>query len=111
MNVDYKLIGSRIKSCRRRKNFTQEQLAENLGVSVGYVSQAERGATKINIEFLSSVADILQCDTAFLITGSSQGSANYMADEISSRYSRLGPNEKRLVIGFMDLLLENRLSD
>ena len=33
MNVDYKLIGSRIKSCRRRKNFTQEQVAEKIGIS------------------------------------------------------------------------------
>ena len=47
MSIDYKLIGSRIKSERIRQKITQEKLAESLDVSVGYVSQLERGITKI----------------------------------------------------------------
>jgi DNA-binding XRE family transcriptional regulator len=39
MSLDYKLIGSRIKSARKRMGMTQETLAEKIDVSVGYVSQ------------------------------------------------------------------------
>ena len=35
MQVDYKLIGARIKEQRRLKGYTQENLAEKLEVSVG----------------------------------------------------------------------------
>ena len=41
MNVDYKLIGSRIKAERKKLGITQEVLAEKLDVSIGYVSQIE----------------------------------------------------------------------
>ncbi len=46
MSMDYNLIGSRIKQRRREAMLTQENLAEKLSVSVGYVSQIERGITK-----------------------------------------------------------------
>ena len=48
MNVDYGAIGQRIKQVRRSRDMTQERLAEALSVSVGYISQIERGVTKIN---------------------------------------------------------------
>ena len=45
MSVDYQLIGRRISQYRRAERKTQENLAEGLGVSVGYISQIERGVT------------------------------------------------------------------
>ena len=46
MNVDYGAIGQRIKQVRRSRDMTQERLAEALSVSVGYISQIERGVTR-----------------------------------------------------------------
>ena len=43
MSIDYKIIGKRIKERRKICQITQETLAEKLGVSVGYISQIERG--------------------------------------------------------------------
>ena len=51
MNVDYSLIGERIKKTRKMRGMTQDALAERLGVSIGYVSQVERGITKISLDF------------------------------------------------------------
>ena len=39
------MIGNRIKQLQLAASMTQEQLAERLEVSVGYVSQVERGIT------------------------------------------------------------------
>ena len=50
MRIDYKLIGNRIKTERKKSGITQEVLAEMLDVTVGYVSQVERGITKISLE-------------------------------------------------------------
>ena len=50
MNIDYKLIGQRIKRERKVRGITQEVLAERLNVSIGYVSQvgaASRGSALI----------------------------------------------------------------
>ena len=56
MNVDYSAIGQRIKRSRRARGMTQEHLAEALTVSVGYISQIERGVTKISLDTLAAVA-------------------------------------------------------
>ena len=41
--IDYAFIGARLKEARIRKNMTQEQLAEELGVSNKTVSKWENG--------------------------------------------------------------------
>lgn len=43
MAVDYTIIGERIKNARKEKNMTQEKLAEQMGVSIAFLSRIERG--------------------------------------------------------------------
>ena len=106
--VDYRLIGGRIREKRKQNHLTQERLAEDLGVSVGYVSQVERGVTKISLELLSAVASLLSCDPGELITGSATASEAYLRTELLEQVSRLTDREKRLVLSFVRWLAENR---
>ena len=85
MNVDYKLIGDRIKKARKFKGITQDVLAENLGVSIGYVSQVERGITKISLDLLAAISSILECDIASLITESATNLSKYMESDLLSK--------------------------
>ena len=68
MSVDYAAIGQRIKGRRREQKRTQEWLAEQLQVSVGYISQIERGVTKVNLDTLSEIGASLGCDLGELVT-------------------------------------------
>lgn len=65
MNIDYKLIGRRIQQIRKEKGLTQDNLSEKINVTVGYISQIERGITKINLDTLAQIATILECDIFF----------------------------------------------
>lgn len=105
MNIDYALIGSRIKSKRKEKRMTQEMLAEALEVSVGYVSQVERGVTKISLDLLAEISGILECDIAFFVSGTSASGENYLKTELASKYDRLSVRDKRLVLGIIDVML------
>lgn len=105
MNVDYVLIGSRIKLKRKEKRMTQEMLAEALDVSVGYVSQVERGVTKISLDLLAEISGILECDIVFFVSGTSASGESYLKTEISSKYDRLSARDKRLVLGIIDVML------
>ena len=78
MNIDYKLIGERIKQARKSKGMTQEVLAEKLSVSIGYVSQVERGITKISLDLLGAISSILECDVASLVSKTAVESNEYM---------------------------------
>ena len=107
MNVDYKLIGTRIKSERARHGITQELLAERLDVTVGYVSQVERGITKISLDLLAKISTILKCDVADLITNSAVNADGYLSDEITNEVRKLKSRDKKAVLALIRALLEN----
>ena len=52
MKIDNKAIGKKIKFYRQQKSFTQEEFAEAIGVSPGYVSRLERGIKRAGLETL-----------------------------------------------------------
>ncbi len=60
MNIDYKVIGNRIKDIRTAKSWTQAKLAEKSGVEPSYVSHIERGVTKLSLPTLISIANALE---------------------------------------------------
>ena len=106
MNIDYKLIGERIKLERKKKNLTQEVLAEKLDVSIGYVSQVERGITKISLELLGAISNILDCDIATLVTGCAVVCPGYLTEELSLALSTLNGRKRKLLLEFAGLLGE-----
>lgn len=105
MNIDYSLIGARIKEARKRAGMTQEKMAEELDVSIGYVSQVERGITKISLDLLGAIAGILKIDLAYFVNGANVSAENYMTDEMTRDFSKLSSRDKRLVTEFIKLLL------
>ena len=109
MNVDYKVIGSRVQAQRKRRGLTQEVLAEKLDVTVGYVSQVERGATKISLDLLAAISAILGSDLGMLVSGTAVGNERYLAFEMEADYEKLSERERRLVLSFIRMLLENRV--
>lgn len=60
MELNYKLIGERIKSARLEKGLTQEQLAEKSGYTANHISHVEVGSTKLSLASLVSIANVLE---------------------------------------------------
>ena len=106
--IDFTLIGKRIQNKRKQINKTQENLAEYLDVSVGYVSLVERGKTKISLETLAKTADFLHCPVSELIESTSTTSKNYMYYEINEKIKLLNSSEKEMLLGMIDLYLKKR---
>ena len=57
----YREIGLRISYCRRCRGFTQEKLAEMVGLSAAYIGQVEAPNVKkaISLDVLFDVATVL----------------------------------------------------
>lgn len=58
-------IGSKLKALRTSKKYTLKQLSEESGLSIGFLSQIERGMSSIAIDSLSKIADILGVSSSF----------------------------------------------
>jgi transcriptional regulator with XRE-family HTH domain len=55
----YRSVGRRIGEVRASRGVTQEQLAEQLDVTVGYVQQVETGRKNLSLKSLATFADAL----------------------------------------------------
>ena len=60
-------IGKQIRKYRRAREITQEQLAEQIGVSLAWIGRLERGAGFPTIQLLIKIARVLRIKVHDLI--------------------------------------------
>jgi transcriptional regulator with XRE-family HTH domain len=63
-----KAIAANIRHKREYRNYTQEYLAAKLDISQNAYSKIELGYTKITVERLFQIADVLEYDVVDLLT-------------------------------------------
>jgi len=59
-------LGQKIKTTRKQKGLSQEQLAELVGYKVGTISKYEQGYRIPNIAVLRKIAEVLECNLSDL---------------------------------------------
>lgn len=62
-----KIIGQKLYKLRKANNFTQEQVAEFLGINRSTYSNYELGEREMPFELLERVADLFGCDLTVLM--------------------------------------------
>jgi transcriptional regulator with XRE-family HTH domain len=67
--MNKKELGSRIKSARKDKGWTQQQLAEASGLSKSSVSHIENGRSLPSVERLADLSGVLHVTTDLITTG------------------------------------------
>jgi len=65
--MNYYEIGQRIRKFRKAYNFSQEQLAEKVGISVTHMSHIETGNTKLSLQVFVDIANALSVQTDELL--------------------------------------------
>ena len=93
MELNYSIIGMRLKQARMNKKITQENLAEKLDVSVAYISRIERGSTEINLKRLSEICTLLNVSFGEILDGTSSSSSNYLSTDFYNLLKNC-PSEK-----------------
>ncbi len=67
--IDMKQMGERISRLRQEKDLTQINLAEKLGISSQAISKWERGQSFPDLSRLDELAELLEADVGYLLTG------------------------------------------
>lgn len=60
LEPDIALIGAQIRSLRKIKGLTLQQVADEAGISAGHLSQIERSKAKLQIAVLKRIATVLE---------------------------------------------------
>lgn len=61
------LLGEMIKSVRKKRNLTQEQLGELIGVQKSHISKLERNTKNVTMETILKVFRALKANVKFIV--------------------------------------------
>ena len=78
--MDLVKIGAFLQTLRKEKNLTQEQLAEQLGVSRRTVSRWETGSNMPDLDILMELSDLYVVDLREILNG--ERKSEHMNEEL-----------------------------
>lgn len=107
MALDFTIVGQRLKKARIDKEMTQENLAEQLDVSVAFLSRIERGISHINLKRLSQICSILGVSEGYILNGTSSSSEQYLISEFNDLLSNCSAEKQKLVYKIAKVIIED----
>lgn len=104
-DFDYSAMGRRIRAARKRRNLTQEQLAEACDLSTAHIGHIERGTRALSIESLITISRVLDVSTDYLLLNLSYSSNNL--SEIFNAVSGAAKEKSDRFYSTVKILAEN----
>lgn len=108
MALDYNVIGSRIRQARLAKNMTQEDLSEQIDISVAFLSRVERGNSHLNLKRLNQICGILDVSEGYLLNGAASDSDYYLDKEFSDLLKKCSPEKQKLIYEVAKTIVESK---
>lgn len=109
MALDYNIIGERLKQARLNKKLTQEKLAEQLDVSVAFLSRIERGSSLISLKRLNQICSILDVSEGEILNGVSKNSHSYLNRDFANLHllKSCPPEKISLIYNIAKVIVES----
>ena len=101
-----KSIGIRIRNYRNAMGFTQQELAERLGVTNSAVSNWEKGSNGIDIELIPKICNVLNVGISDLLDTPEVKAQSQEALEFSVTFDLLDQAGKELVRSALDFAVK-----
>ena len=101
-----KSIGLRIKHYREMRGVTQEKLAEQIGISVGFMSKIEQGAKCPSLENFIAIANALKISANEILIDVLDTGCEVKASELSERISGLPVSEQKKILAVVETMLD-----
>ena len=107
MALDYSIIGSRIRQARIAKDMTQEELADQLDISVAFLSRVERGNSHVNLKMLNQICNILEVSEGLILNGTSSDSEDYLVEDFALLLKSVPPKTQKLIYNVAKTIVES----
>lgn len=104
MGAISKQVGRRIKALRVYHQLSQEQLAEQAGISAKYLGEVERGTGNISIEKLSDIAKALDLPVNALVDADHEQQHDELVNKIIAFTPKLSPKDAQIVYRLIKML-------
>lgn len=104
--LDFKPIGRRIKSARKARNLTQENLSELIDVTGSYISVIERGVKTPTLDTFIKIANALKVNSDSLLKDVLDTSTEMEASELFKEIKNLPVKEQRKILKVVRIMVE-----
>jgi transcriptional regulator with XRE-family HTH domain len=91
-------VGARLREIRKARGFSQEKLADALGVSFQQVQKYERGTNRISASMMARAAAALLCSAAELMGEGEIAGLSPLTRQMVETFDRLPSDRARLVV-------------
>lgn len=95
--MDYAKIGKRIRMLRKKKNMSQEQLAEKVWISTTHMSHIETASTKLSLPVLVDIANVLDASVDEILFGSAPDNLKAIEKDIATILRSCTEEEAKLL--------------
>ena len=107
--IDFKKIGSRIRSARIEKGLSQEELGVMVGCSNNHLSHVEIGQTKVSLTMLLRVALALDKNFDYFLLDTPYAKCDSIInDDIAGKLKRCNASTLVTVSQILDALIEQQ---
>lgn len=96
--LDFQLIGRRVRDFRQMRGLTQEKLAEEVELSVPYVSHIERGKKKASISTFIKLASALGITVDTLLLGWQPVEVATIDSDVKALLGDCPPREQQVIL-------------
>ncbi|MGI6721777.1 MAG: helix-turn-helix domain-containing protein [Anaerovoracaceae bacterium] len=96
-NINYKLLGKRVREKRKEQHFSQEELAFEAGISNTYISNIETGRKKASLETLVAISTVFEITLDELLSGNQYNNPSDYQTDIDALMEDCTNNEKRFI--------------
>ena len=101
-----KALGRRMYTLRTAKGFSQEKLAEKVGMSVKHLGEIERGVTNASIQCLADIAQALDITIRNLLEIEHEKHSKELLAELAATIPKLPPKDIQVVYRLVKALSE-----
>lgn len=105
-NIDYALIGNKIRQKRKDMGYSQEDLAEMCEISVSYIGHIERGTKKMSIPIAVNIAHALHLSLDYLFLDVADSEENILLS-VNSLLKQGSPEQVSSLLKAIKILSEN----
>ena len=109
MNIDFSNIGKRLQETRIQNKITQKQMAKQLGISINYISQLEKGKASAEFEKFVRVCDFLNVSIYEVLNEKNENIMRYMDKEMYELIIKCSIEKQKFIYHMVKLLLKNQV--
>lgn len=111
MDINYQIIGERIRAIRKQRNISQQLLAELIGKTPTYISRLECGSRGATLETLIDIINTLHVSADSLLAEHLWHRGELLSRDYTTPLDRCNERQRRIVVKTISCMVDAMLKE